>query len=632
MKVAGNMTQAFNELVQTLPPQVVSLLQPLHDIALQVDCRYRIDETATGHTIVYSAANYQIHLEGLAVSFEGDYDNRAFFKLYRETACKTVQALLFEAAEACCYCINDKCTTFLMAQQRTLKLDGRTKKVCAWNRHHLKINVTQETLVACVTIARMMFEYVYAYPIKHADLFYKNEVTYTLAEKDAFYVVGYVQRHSQISPSDEDFVASLLRTADDGMRKVDELLHAVGCADEGKYVGAIDNFINGVLYDFIFGVLTDQKPATLPEGAVCRKVRSGEWAVYNSSAGDYKSIWKHYTENFYAAEHKGFDRARIPFEYYDAKGQFYDVHIPVDADMPADSGRVITLQHMPNALLAGFSSYGETDHPLYRDDRPFVTQDKLRELFPLADKVVRGWVHALFGKPIQNFEAVIVDDYTPIPEGLERIELKGGYWRLAGRRHFNGGGEDWPFDVKLDSRVELNDCQHPRAFTAYEYRARGGYTEIGVPMRVKGKLCYEVVELPPQRVIGKLEAPPEAIVMDEEMQRLYRLPENKEPGSYVIGYTVVQRKSGIYFDKPLIKGVLAEADTPVPEGYAAFQLEGGTYVKVSEDVLNGGPGWELEMVLYDPIWGTEYKANLKGQFLVKQYDFGQRYDLYIPCE
>ena len=626
------MTQAFNELVQTLPPQVVSLIQPLHDIALQIDCRHRIDEDETGKTIVYSARNFKVHVKDQSVSFEGDYDNRAFLKLYRETDSKAIQALLFHAAEPCCYCINDKCTTFLMAKQRTLTLDGKTKKVCAWNRHHLTINVTPETLDACVAIAAMMFEYAYPFPIKHADLFYQNEVTYTMAEKDAFYIIGYLQRHSQISPSDEDFVASLLRKGDDGARKIDGLLQAVGQADNGKYVGATDNFINGVLYDFLFGVLTDQKPATLPEGAICRKVRSGEWAVYNSSAGDYKSIWKHYTERFYDAEHKGFDRARIPFEYYDANGKFYDVHIPVDVDMPADSGRVITLQHMPNTLLAGYSSYGEADHPLYQDDRPFVTQDKLRELFPLADKVVRAWVHALFGKPIRNIEGVIVDDYTPIPDGLERIELKGGYWRLAGRRHFNGGGEDWPFDVQLDSRVSLNVCQHPRAFNSYEYNARGGYTEIGVPMRIQGMPTYEAVELPPQRVIGKLEAPPEAIVTDEEMQHFYDLPENKDPGSYVIGYTVVQRKSGIYFDKPLIKGVLANAETPVPEGLSEFMLEGGRYIKVSEDALNGGPGWDIEILPYDLEKDTAYKANLKRQFLIKQNDFGKRFDLYIPCE
>jgi predicted transcriptional regulator YdeE len=637
MDIDVDTAQDFDAFVQTLPTGVVPLIRALHEVPLRKHCRYRIDAGDGENTLVYSAGRFALHVTGpaarAAVSFEGDFDNRAFLRLYRETGDEAVRELLFNAAVPCCYCINDKCTTFLMAPQRTITLGRKVKKLCAWDpgRHHLKLDVTAANLPACVAIAAMMFEYTQPYPARHADLFADERVTYTLAEKGPFYVVGFVQRHSAISPTDEAFIASLLEQDADGRRKIDLVLDATGQPDGDRYVGAIDNFINGAQYDFLFGVMTDQKPAALPEHVVCRKVRSGEWAVYNSPSGNYRAIWKHFTERFYAAEHKGFDRSRIPFEYYDASGRCFDVHIPVDADMPADSGRVITLQHLPNTRLAGFSSYGEADHPQFQDDRPFNPPDRLRELFPLADKVVQAWVHAQFGKPIRDIQGVALDDYTPIPEGLELIELKGGYWRLAGRRHFNGGGEDWPFDVSLDSRVPLDDCQHPRAFNLYVYNARGGYTEIGVPMRVKGRLTYEVVELPPQRVIGKLEAPPESIVTDEEMRCFDSLPANREQGSHVIAYTIVRPKAGLFHDRPLIKGVLAEPDVDVPQGLSEFWLPGGRYVKITEDVPNGEPGWEIDYLLNTVERDAGCKPDLRGQFVIKQKDFGRYYEWYVPC-
>ena len=92
----------------------------------------------------------------------------------------------------------------------------------------------------------------------------------------------------------------------------------------------------------------------------------------------------------------------------------------------------------------------------------------------------------MFGKPLQSFDGVFVDDYTVIPDTVEFYTLKGGYWKLAGYRHFNGGHEYWPFDKGLDSRLPLNDYQHPRSYSIYEYNSRGGYVETTVPMRVFG--------------------------------------------------------------------------------------------------------------------------------------------------
>ena len=77
------MAHEFTDLVARLIPQLAALAQPLHEVALRHDCKYRIDEGEGETTIVYSAAHFKIHITGQALSFEGQYDIRSFLKLYR---------------------------------------------------------------------------------------------------------------------------------------------------------------------------------------------------------------------------------------------------------------------------------------------------------------------------------------------------------------------------------------------------------------------------------------------------------------------------------------------------------------------------------------------------------------------
>jgi hypothetical protein len=86
----------------------------------------------------------------------------------------------------------------------------------------------------------------------------------------------------------------------------------------------------------------------------------------------------------------------------------------------------------------------------------------------------------------------------------------------------------------------------------------------------------------------------------------------------------------MYFDRPLVKGVLADENTPVPEGFSEFYLEGGRYVRVTEDILNGEPGWEIEGFA-DRAKEAGCTADEKRQFIVKQNDFGKSYVWFIPC-
>lgn len=426
--------------------------------------------------------------------------------------------------------------------------------------------------------------------------------------------MGYRMRHTPISPSDEDFIKKCMPD----MPKL----------GEGRYVGAIDNFINGAQYDFLFGILTDVKPENPPEGVIVRKIRAGEWAVYNSSLSDYPSLWRHFTEKFYALEKRGFDRARIPYEYYDEYGNWLDVHIPVDIDEPEDSARVITLQRLPDLPIAGFERFGERDHPTFKE-YPRDATEEIKRLVPDWSMIVRGSIHQLYGRPLRGVSGVVIADDMVMPDGLERHVIKGGMWRLSGRRHFNGWHQDWNFDTMLDTRVALNDCQHPRAFNEYYYNARGGYSEIGIPMRPQGEQRFEPVELAPMRVFGKLEDPQNGVtISDAELASYYDIPENDEPGTLVVGFKAAHINDIMFFAEPLIKGA--------PSAKGEYTLEGGRFLKICEAYPDGSPfpthepGWAVEWGVFLKNSGRAEVPDLSRHSRMVQREHGLYYEYYLP--
>ncbi len=620
--------EAIDQFCSSCPRTTQEMIVALHQIAVKHDCQFKTDHDEQGFSISYSLRSFMLRWADGKLWMDGEYDIRAFMDLYRNTDDEAVKRLLFHAAIPCEYCINDKCTTYLMAAQRTIQFEGRQKKLCAPWRHHLHIEVTPNTLSACRAIAEMMFAY--AYPHMHVKQETQNDVSYVLNHKEDFYIVGYRAVHNQFTVSDDVFAASILKRNDDGQRKLDALFESTQMVDTGCYVGAIDNFVNGVLYDYVFGIICDHVPDALPDGVVCRRIRSGAWAVYNSSTGDYQSIWRHFTSSFYDAEKMGYDTARIPFELHTPDGRIHDVHIPVDPLMGKESSTTKVLVHTPNIKLAGFTNYIENDHPLHHE-YTFAPEARLKELFPYADKIVNTSIHAIFGKPMRYMFGVEIDDLTPVPEGLETYELQGGYWHVEGSRHFNGGAANWDFDDFYDSLQAKDNLAHPRAFSTYEYQARGGYTEVVVPVRVRGERHGEVVDLPAQYIIGKLEAPPDSIVTDEDIHTMYNLPANGQQGTYFIAYTLAVTNQKLYFDKPIIKGITADMAVELPSGYQSFILDAGRYLKITESVPLGEPGWEIECFdneEYTTVMG--YAADRNRQFIIRQYGYGYSYELYVP--
>jgi hypothetical protein len=286
---------------------------------------------------------------------------------------------------------------------------------------------------------------------------------------------------------------------------------------------------------------------------------------------------------------------------------------------------------IPVMRVAGFSWYNEADHPLGEHFGVDMNK-KLSEAFPNADRQYGICTHSFFGKPMRHGCFYMYDDLEAVPDYVNKYNFDGGRWLIESYHHFNGGVCDYPFGRPMNFKTNVDYMHHPGPWLDINYLgARGGYVELGNPAQIRGNRKCELVELLPQRVIGKREAPPESVVTDDEKNAFYTLDENKDKGSYVIGYTIkIPEGKGMYFDRPLVKGVLADENTPVPEGFSEFYLEGGRYVRVTEDILNGEPGWEIEGFA-DRAKEAGCTADEKRQFIVKQNDFGKSYVWFIPC-
>lgn len=627
----GKNEMTISQLLERLQGPARDVVATLHDTIVAQGCTHRIDslEGEPGHRIAYSARDFAIEVRGKDVTFTGAYDIRAFLRLYRATSCRTVRELMFDAAAACRYCIDDKCTTLLMAPERTIEFDGKRKKLCGPYRHSLRIKATSENLPACRVIADMMFAY--TTPRMHRDLFHENTVTHTVAHRDQLRVIGYVHTQNAFSISTEAFVESCLTAREDGTRPVDELLHSAGPADTGDYIGVTLNFVNGANYEFLFGIVCDRVPDELPDNVMSLKIGAGDWAVYNSSAREYSSIWKDFTDHFYDEEQMGYDLSRVPFEYYDAAGHFRDVHIPVDADCAKDSAKFVRLIHTPDLPAVGYKTYDEHDYPLFRE-LDFDPHERLLELFPLAERTITGFWHADLGKPMSQTFAVETDRLSVVPEYLDSYLIRGGYWHLEGRRHFNGGSCGWPTEeVPGKPRIETDHLAHPRLFIEYKYRSRGGHSETAVPVRVRGELETELVKRPSCRILGRQENPPDSCLTDDWIERVQDLDENPEPGSRAYAFTYVLRGKFCYFDRPVTVGFLAEEDTPMPEGYAEYRFPGGKYLKFSESLPNGEYHWAVPwytFIMMEKLSG--YKPDLDRSFIVHQKEHGREFVCYIP--
>ena len=614
-----------------MPAEYRKLLSELHDMAVNQGCAYRVSpgEAEDTYNIAYSAMDFMIHIDEGGVSFSSEYDIRAFLDFYRNAADSKAKEMLFQAVESCVYCIDDKCTTLL--SNRKIALGAKEKKLCGPYRHHLRIPVTTDTLESARSIFDMIFEY--CTPAMHTDLFYENEVDFKVEGKPEFYMVGYKHPVNVLSIGVEEFVKDCLTAEDSGARKMDALFHLTGQTDSGSFVGAIDGFITASRYDFIFGITCEKGsiPEQLPEDVVKLKLFPGEYAVYNSSAGDYDSIWRHFTEKFYESTLKGYDAHRIPYEFYDEGGNFSNVHIPVSDEMPKDSGRYTRVVFTPDIKVAGIMTCCEKDHPLYKDDTGI--REKLRAYFPHAERIIGTATHAEFGLPMTHIIGVEVDKLDIVPDELEVYTLRGGYWHLSSWRHFSGGGgghyalEGLPFKAA----TSIDGANHPRAFIEYQYTGRGGLCETAVPMRKQGERRIELVEKDECLLVGKEEAPPDSTVTEADINVIYNLESSLEKGSFTAAFRYEMHRKLWFFKKPVIKGAEVADFDNVPEGMNTYTLEGGRYVRITETLPNGGYDWWTSGYAFGDMKDeTGYEIDLSRLFFVRQTGYGRESELYVP--
>ena len=560
-------------------------------------------------------------------------------RLFIETDDQTVRELLFNSIRECTHCISDKCTSLLMAPARTLSLGGRSKKSCSMWGQWVSMPVNGANLTSCIRIIDRFLSEAEAAGESHADVC-KNDITYHIASKGGFYVAGYRHKHTAISAGDDEVVESLLP-------KMPELCASLGVSDDGRYVGATADFINGSQYDFIFGVMLDSKPdaAALPEGAAVRRIRAGEWAVYNSSLADYPSVWRHYADHFYELEKRGWDSSRIPFEIYGRDGGWRDLHIPVDAGAPADAGKVALWEYRPDFEVAGWERVGEEDHPDWFDNAG--VEKRVRELQKTPGAEWFGYsLHQYYGKPMRFSSFIVVNDTLDIPGDFMRRNIKGGLWRINAWRHFNGGSGEgcWDMDEPYKQPFEKQSLclDHPRVFATKCYDARGGYDETWIPMRFRGEYTFEILSLPPMRMYAKPENPLNGkTVPDEELRTYYSLAGSAAPGSLVVGYKPAFFENNVMlYAAPLIKGVPAADGDEAPDGFGEYTLDGGLFVKITEvnpdgsPYPRGEPGWDVEFISFPNAEapGIAHSTDFSRHCRMVQTGYGKYYELYVPVK
>ncbi|MCL2512315.1 MAG: GyrI-like domain-containing protein [Oscillospiraceae bacterium] len=616
---------------------MLNIVNTLHELALKYGCSFETETGEDGISVTeYSLRDLEVTEDGGDVMAEIKTPFIGLKRLFDETGDPGVREILFKNARKCSHCISDKCTALLMAPARTLDLGGKSKKACSMWGQRVKMFIDGGNFNACVEIIERFLSDAVKAGEKHEDV-RKNDVAYTLSQKGEFFIAGYCHKHTPISAKDEDAVKSLLPL-------MPGLCKALDISDEGKYIGATANFVNGSQYDFIFGVICDKKPdaSKLPESVTFRKMPAGEWAVYNSSLSKYPSIWRHYTDKFYDKEKRGWDAYRFPFEIYDKSGNWRDVHIPVDADAPKDAGSLVLWEHRPDFGAAGWERVGEEDHPDWFDNGDI--EKRLTELLKTPGTARFCYsLHQYYGKPMRFSNFIVTDDTLDIPEDFMRRTIKGGLWRINGDRHFNGGAEHWDMDEphKLPFEKQHLSLDHPRVFGTYSYDARGGYDETWIPFRAEGEFKFETVELPPLRLFAKLEDPLNGkTVPDEELRTYYSLPGNAEPGTLAVGYKAEFFKHVMLYAEPLKKGVIAGESAVCPDGFNEYMLEGGKFVKITETnpdgspYLRGEPGWEAEFVDFprknapDISESTDFSRHCR----MLQTGNGKYYELYVPVK
>ena len=92
------------------------------------------------------------------------------------------------------------------------------------------------------------------------------------------------------------------------------------------------------------------------------------------------------------------------------------------------------------------------------------------------------------------------------------------------------------------------------------------------------------------------------------------------------------------YAKPLLKGF--EAGNEMPAGFDMYELEGGSFIKITETnpdgslFMRGEPGWDVEFIKFPNEEAPE--INAETDFIrhcrMLQTGYGKYYELYVPVK
>jgi hypothetical protein len=230
---------------------------------------------------------------------------------YRSCTDEATKKLLFKAARACRFCINDHCINLIT--DRTIYLDKRKKRVCGihwYNRLELPVN--HADLAQMGSVIEMAFRY--CTPEMHEDLSVEKEVTYQVKTLPETYLVGFRHLSTMLSLRTGSFIRECFEQDGRGQMKLDALCELTGQTGNCQFTGVTRDFVDGLCYTYLLGVLCPKEslPEHLPEEVEVVRLGAGEYGLYASYNTEVRYVWEHFAEKFYEAYGLGYDITRLP--------------------------------------------------------------------------------------------------------------------------------------------------------------------------------------------------------------------------------------------------------------------------------------------------------------------------------
>jgi len=604
----------FNELDQCISKIFGgSSRYPAREVGL---LRYEID-----YGVEISTVHLSIHVVFGHVFVRMPFQAQSM-KEYYDSAPQAVKEYIFENVNKYMFCSGDFCTGMLEVY---LELDGRKKKIChsiAYCPNRLYLKCTDKSLPMIKGLISALYK---GHTPKDTD------ISFEISYRNETMVIGYLHKANPLSQSTPDFIKECFSRADSPKSRLDILMEIPGARRE--YYGVTCEFIDGLNYHYVLGITceSDQIPETLPDGVVAVGIDPGESIEIKSVRKDYNRIWEYFEYHAKKRASRKFASKRYALDIFNEEGCLEKVAIPVTKENLTESLDIgYEVCHTQDMRIAGIR--GGTEE-YYRGLRDITKIDEfILSKFPESRTLIKGKIHAYLGKTYIEFAGVLINPGDAIPDGLEEINVKGGWWYKTRHRYFNGLDTDsyvpdnW---FKTKNTVVL---AHPRAFLCINNYGRSGYSETMAPIKENDDYIYEKYEGDDILMIGKEED------MERSVEELdYNRFRTRGNGEFLIAFTNLKRfftpslKNKPFFIGYRMHEGMQEAEGHT-NGYTTRKLPGGSYVKVSQAKPNG----ELDWCMVSNI-ALNLKNDTGGEVIDNEREFyavqkNGSFEIHVPVQ